>query len=216
MNRKWILYAHITPSKKVYIGITSRVPEIRWGSNGSKYLLKNKEGRYVHAIFASSILKYGWENIRHIIVKEELSYYEAQKYEIKYIKYYKKLSRSLNITDGGEGFRGGKFTHSERSKYLIRLHHRRENSLETRMKIRNTLLGSKFSDERKAHCKEGHRKEFIKVAQYDLEGKLLAIYESMSEAARITGVRSGNISLCCSGKYKTSGKFVWKIYEDKN
>lgn len=216
MKRKWILYAHITPSKKVYIGITSRTPEERWGNNGKKYLLKNKEGKYINAIFAPSIIKYGWENIRHLIVKENLSYPEAQKYEIKYIRYYKRLNRSLNVTDGGEGFKGGKFNHSEKSKHLIRLHHRRGNSLETREKIRNTLLGKKFNDIRKAHCKEGHRKEFIKVVQYDLEDNLIAIYESMSDAARATGLRSGNISLCCSGKYKTSGGFIWKIYENKD
>lgn len=34
---KWSLYRHITPSGKVYIGITSQKPEYRW-NNG--YVIK--------------------------------------------------------------------------------------------------------------------------------------------------------------------------------
>lgn len=50
MSRKWSLYRHTSPSGKVYIGITSMSPKIRWGKNGSGY----KKQPY----FYNAILKY--------------------------------------------------------------------------------------------------------------------------------------------------------------
>lgn len=29
-NRTWIVYEHISPSGKVYVGITSQNPKVRW------------------------------------------------------------------------------------------------------------------------------------------------------------------------------------------
>lgn len=46
------------------------------------------------------------------------------------------------------------------------------------------------------------------VNQYTLEGELMTSYTSISEAVRSTGIKS--ISAACSGRYKTSGGFIWK------
>ena len=50
----------------------------------------------------------------------------------------------------------------------------------------------------------------IQVAQYDLSGKLIGIYPSISEASRQTGCNSGAISQVCNGKLKTHKNFIWK------
>ena len=48
------------------------------------------------------------------------------------------------------------------------------------------------------------------VYQYTLEGELISIYPSASEAARqVQGVYSTNISHCCNGKLKSTGGFIW-------
>lgn len=47
------------------------------------------------------------------------------------------------------------------------------------------------------------------VAQYTLDGTLIGIYPSASEAAR-QGFNQGNVDYCCRGKYKTSGGYIWK------
>ena len=49
------------------------------------------------------------------------------------------------------------------------------------------------------------------VSQYTKDGEFIATYPSTSEAARQTGVWQGNISLCCHGRYKTTGGFVWRF-----
>ena len=59
----------------------------------------------------------------------------------------------------------------------------------------------------------------LKVNQYSLDGKYLATYRSIVEAADKTGVHKNDISTCargskCHGKYlkKTAGGFMWKYY----
>lgn len=49
-----------------------------------------------------------------------------------------------------------------------------------------------------------------KVSQYSLDGRYIASYKSMSEAARKVGCSQANISACCSGKLNKTGGFIWK------
>lgn len=90
MQDTWCVYRHISPSNKVYIGITSRKPELRWEHKGC-----NK--------FYNAILKYGWDNIKHEILIDNASKEEACILEQMLISHYKRLGVSYNITDGGEG-----------------------------------------------------------------------------------------------------------------
>ena len=50
------------------------------------------------------------------------------------------------------------------------------------------------------------------VAQYDLNGKLIATYSSTREAERQTGIR--HISECCNGLYKTVGGYIWRYIKE--
>lgn len=94
-NKKFIVYIHISPSNKKYVGITSRSPNQRW-NNGKGY--KNNEHFY------NSIQKYGWNNFKHIIVAENLSKEEACELEIKLIKKFNTQDYHFgyNNTSGGE------------------------------------------------------------------------------------------------------------------
>ncbi len=49
------------------------------------------------------------------------------------------------------------------------------------------------------------------VKQYDINGNLINIYDSITEASKATGVRISGISKCCLGRYKTSGGFIFKF-----
>ena len=49
-----------------------------------------------------------------------------------------------------------------------------------------------------------------KVEQYDLQGNLLNVYNSLSEASRKTNCFASDICSCCKGKQKTSHNFIWK------
>ena len=102
MVNKWTVYRHTSPSGKVYIGITSQNVERRWNSGKGYTLCK---------AFYNTILKYGWDNIKHEVLFTNLSEERAKKSEIELIMHYKKLRISYNITDGGDGMLG--YRHSE-------------------------------------------------------------------------------------------------------
>lgn len=53
----------------------------------------------------------------------------------------------------------------------------------------------------------------VPVAQIDSNGITIAEYVSQSEAARVTNIPSSNISMCCCGKTRTTGGFLWKRIE---
>lgn len=90
----WTVYCHTTPNGKKYIGITSKTAEERWAN-----------GRSYRAYFASAIKKYGWNNIKHEILYENLEEEQAKLMEISLIHHYKTNDKQYgyNMTNGGDG-----------------------------------------------------------------------------------------------------------------
>ena len=115
------VYMHITPSGKKYIGITKTSLKRRWG-NGTGY--KTQE-------FNKAIEKYGWDNIKHVLLYNNLSEKEAKEKEIELISFYNTTNSKYgyNKTKGGDT--------------------RKSPSLETRLKTSKSLIG------------RGNRKKFI-------------------------------------------------------
>lgn len=62
--------------------------------------------------------------------------------------------------------------------------------------------------------KDGRRKSrkhrMKKVAQYTIDGKLIATYDGLRVAKEQTGINNLGIARCCEGILKTSGGYVWK------
>lgn len=54
------------------------------------------------------------------------------------------------------------------------------------------------------------RSRFSAVQQFDLNNNLIASFNSITEAARETGVSAKGISEVCRGRNKTAGNFKWK------
>lgn len=95
--KTYTVYKHISPSGKVYVGITCRKPEYRW-NHGRGYKEKDQ------LLFYRAIKKYGWDKITHEILYSNLSEQDAKNIEISLIRQYKAAGISYNITDGGDGF----------------------------------------------------------------------------------------------------------------
>lgn len=99
-SNTWCVYRHISPSNKVYIGITHyEDPTLRWGPSGCYY----RKGTF----FYNAIRKYGWNNMKHEILFHHCTEELAKKLEIAFIKYYKDLNLSYNMTVGGDGHNFG-------------------------------------------------------------------------------------------------------------
>lgn len=64
------LYRHTSPSGKVYIGITKTSVYARWN--------KGRGYRRNQPAFYNAILKYGWDNINHEILFDNLTRIEQK------------------------------------------------------------------------------------------------------------------------------------------
>lgn len=166
-NKKFIVYEHISPSNKVYIGITSKTLKLRCGKNGYCYKDSKK--------FYNAIKKYGWDNFKHNILLENQPE-SAAKYAEKYlIRWYKMHKMSYNITDGGEGTLG--LSHSmsqELREKLSKINKGRKLSQETKEKLRKCNLGKKASKETREKLRIshlGHKDSDITKKRKSLAGK---------------------------------------------
>lgn len=128
MPKLYTVYAHIFPNNKVYIGITCRPVEIRWQSPYNQY-------------FTNAVNKYGWDNVKHIILAENLSKEWACKLEQDLIWKYKSNDKKFgyNITGGGDGRLNNPLS---------------QESIE---KMRKTKTGVKLSDEHKRKISDANK-----------------------------------------------------------
>ena len=224
--KTYIIYKHTTPSNKVYIGLTSRNPILRW-NNGNGYR-KN-----IH--FFRAIMKYGWSNIKHEILYTDLTEEEAKRKEIELIAKYNAtdLNFGYNITKGGDTrvsmpeetrikminkLRGQKRTEEQKLHYKKaaalrpkRLHL----SEEHKQKIAKSLIGNKRA--------LGNTKNRIKVEQYTLDNKYIKTWDCARLAAESINCSTSGINTCCrewinnnsksieTTKYKGKYKgYIWK------
>ena len=114
VNKMYTVYAHINKINfKIYIGMTSRVPEERWGKNGLRYKST--------PLFFSAIQKYGWNNFIHIILYENLTKEDAEKLEKELIIKYKTQDKEYgyNVLEGGESPRLTQEVKEKISKAMI-------------------------------------------------------------------------------------------------
>ena len=145
----YTVYIHITPNNKYYVGITSKDVNIRW-RNGSGYSNNSH--------FFNAINKYGWENIEHKIIAEQLTKEVACELEIKLIKKFHSNDRRFgyNNSMGGEINKGWKLTKEQR-KNVSKGHKGIEFSDERKNSISNSLTGRKLSDAHRYNISQGHK-----------------------------------------------------------
>lgn len=91
----YCVYEHIFPNGKRYIGITSQDVSKRW---------QNGHGYDTQHLMRKAINKYGWENIQHNILEDNLTKEEAQFKEIYYITRFQANDSKYgyNRTPGGD------------------------------------------------------------------------------------------------------------------
>lgn len=139
----YTVYKHTFPNNKIYIGITSVDVKKRW-ANGRGYKDRNLVGKAIN--------KYGWENVKHEILFENLSKEKAELKEIELIKKYKSNNRHFgyNVQNGGNS--RGKLSQNEIERIRKRAignqiwlgkHHTEE----TKQKLREIHTGMKMSKE---------------------------------------------------------------------
>lgn len=223
----YTVYKHLSPTNKVYIGITSMKPEYRW-NNGKGY-----PSGYFH----NAIQKYGWDNFSHEIIATDLTKEEACAMEIQLIKQYNSTDSRFgyNVAPGGDsgcfGYhhteeakqRIGEASHNQIRKkgYKLSESHRqavsiglkgRKHSAEHNEKVRQALRGRTLSDEFRKKLSESHRGYIMPQSQKDKIGqKSKEFWSNISDEKRAEIVnkskqnRSTNIGITL---YDNEGNIV--------
>lgn len=62
--------------------------------------------------------------------------------------------------------------------------------------------------------KSGQHYRAVKTAQFDIDGNLIKIWNSMSDPNKIFGYSTQNIEKCCSGKIHSAYGYIWRRVND--
>lgn len=193
MKNNYIVYCHIFPNGKRYVGITKTKPEYRW-NNGKGY-----KG----CVVQNAINKYGWHNIEHKILYTNLSKSEAETIEKALIKEWNTLvgHNGYNVEAGGNA--------------------NKEISLSTRKKLSKSHKGqipwikgkrhSKTSNEKNRLSHLGKPPTVIKPVICLDTG---VVYPSVTEAGKQLGLHISHISSCCTGKRNFCGGLRFSHYKE--
>ena len=202
----YCVYKHTAPNGKVYIGITSQDVLARW-NHGNGY--KNNKH------FFSAIVKYGWDNIRHEILYDDLTKEDACKKEIELIEEHDSTNpnKGYNSSTGGEcGTKGARLSEETRRKmsearsgekhFLYGKHP----SDEAREKMREAKIGKRISAEHAKILRESRERSVMCI-------ELNIVFPSAANAEKCTGVNATSICNVCKQRRKTAGGYGCKYAE---
>ena len=186
MEKEYIVYMHVSPSDKRYIGVTCLKTQERWRNNGLGY----KSQPY----FYRAIEKYGWDNFQHIIVARGLDEETAKWLEMELIREWDTTNpnKGYNLTKGGDGVNG------------------LSPSKETREKISKTMKGKKcgkdnpmygkgylvpwygktLSEEHRRKCSENSKGKNGKKVIIEETGE---IFDTIKECAKRLGYKCSSV-----------------------
>lgn len=149
-EKTYKVYKHVFPNGKVYVGITSQPLTCRWRSG---------KGYGNNPYITRAIQKYGWDNIKHYVVKGDFTLDEANAYEKALIAKYQSNNPKFgyNLTSGGDGCPGLSWSHTEESKRKISAANKgKVRTKEMREHLSRVKKGKKLSPEAIAHIAAGH------------------------------------------------------------
>lgn len=199
-------------TNQVYIGATTRSIEERKIDHEKKS--EKKSGFYFHeAIATHGADAFKWEQIDTASSNDEL----ASK-EIRYILENNSLENGYN-SDRGGGLKKTVYkynldgsintTFEDLTSAGKSINVRKQAISRACWSVNHTLGGYLWSYEYKEPFIPDPDNRKKEVIQCSLDGKVLACYESASEASRKTGISKTCISRCCRGERENSGGFLW-------
>lgn len=224
---------------KRYVGKAQDFLKRKQGHIYSSY---NKNDRNYNVPFHRAIRKYGIESFETTILKENLTEDEMNYWEIYYIEefdLYAKHKKGYNVASGGIGGNpyAGKTEEEieEIRRKLSETHKGKKLSEETKQKMseshkgkckgkeRNDMKGNNNPAKRKDVRKKisekvkgennGNYNKGRKVAQYNINGELVKIWNNAKQASEQLNIDASSIAKCCRGKCKRAGNFTWRYCE---
>lgn len=174
--------------------------------------------------FYRAIEKYGWENMHHIIIQDNLSQTQASELEKQLISIFDSTNprKGYNISYGGElseNRLGVSFSEEARAK--ISAHNKgKKMSEEARRKMSKSRIGDKnwaygktFSEEHRKKLSESHVGKIPCNAKKVKCVETQEVFASIAEAQRKKLIN--NIGIVCNNPNRTAGGYHWIIFTER-
>lgn len=221
-EKRWVLYLHTVSKElsgydhdKYYVGISSNLKR-RWEYKGCSY-----KGQP----FYNAIQKYGWDNIKHEIILENLSEEDAKKFEIETIAKLKSNTTKYgyNISAGGDSGnikpkcvarydKNGKLIATYESVLCAEIeinNHSIRNAVRNENALADNSLWRYYTDEPLKEISPYINTTLKPVLQYSLNGDFIREWSSLSKAEKEYKTKA--IRECCHGKSKTARGYQWRF-----
>lgn len=128
------------------------------------------------------------------ILMDDISMDMAREKEKEFIKLYGRIDTKTgclaNLTDGGEGTIGRKYTPTKKHRQSLSESHK----------------GKKMSDDSKLKMSKAKK---VQIIQMDLNGNFIREWDGIIDASRYLNGTSTNIIRCCNGKFKQAYGYKW-------
>lgn len=171
----YIVYIHKFPNNKVYIGITRENPERRW---------RKGKGYRHNTYLTDAVKKYGWENIKHEILYENLTKEQAEEKEIELIAQYDSTNREKGYNFDKGGSLAGK--HSQET--ILKMIKKGKDNGNSKSILQYDLEGNfirKYESMREAEQITGIKHQNISMCcrknKYSQSGGYVWVYEKTNE-----------------------------------
>lgn len=208
------IYIIISPNNSIYIGQTTNFKKRK-----SRY--RNLSCKQQPKLY-NSLMKYGFDNHLITIIEDNINKNLLNDVETDYIKLYDSFNNGMNLTSGG----GCNHIRSEETINKLKIaatgnknNVGKKNALgykhtddakirisESKKNRKSHWVGKSQSEEHKSKIAVAKHK---KVLKFDIDGNFLYEYNSLKEASTLNNLGSSNISMCCNGKRKSCGNFIW-------
>lgn len=109
--------------------------------------------------------------------------------------------------------------HSDKTKQKMSKSHKGKCKGKERYDMKGDNNPAKRKDVRKKISKKvkgennGNYNKGRKVAQYNINGELVKIWNNAKQASEQLNIDASSITKCCRGKYKRAGNFTWRYCE---
>ena len=197
---------------EVYIGATTINLKDRINDHYNK-AVKDYGYKFQNAIRENGIENFTWEQIDTAQDPNELALKESN-----YIEKFDTVNNGYNSNRGG-GFKKLIYQFSftgELESTFQSLEEASKSSSISEESISHACVGDRKTSNgfywtytTTFDFKEDIRKK--KVIQYDFDGELVKVFDSISEASKATEVNKSSIAKCCRGERKKAGNFIWKF-----
>ena len=213
MQKKMKIVYKVTNQEtgKSYIGVTTRTMEER----KADHIKKASKG--MGSYFQSAIATFGPAAFQFEQIDTATSSNELAEKEKKYILQYDSKENGYN-SDSGGGFKKTVYQFDLDGNLVASFYGLKE--IESTLghdkrRISNASItatvwkGSYWSYSQNNTFKPTTDSRKKKVLQYGYNGELIASYDSVAEASRISGISKTCISRCCRNEREQSGGFIW-------